>query len=125
MNSRLEHLKEEILSAEPRLCLERARIYTRVYQENEHLPIVRKRALAFRKTLEESSIYILDGELIVGNTASQPKYAAIFPEYAVEWIFKEIDGIDNRPCGILRCYSRDEGRDQRIVFLVERQDLAG
>lgn len=97
MNSRLEHLKEEILSAEPRLCLERARIYTRVYQENEHLPIVRKRALAFRKTLEESSIYILDGELIVGNTASQPKYAALFPEYAVEWIFKEMDGIDNRP----------------------------
>ncbi|MFZ5860842.1 MAG: glycyl radical protein [Spirochaetota bacterium] len=97
MNSRLEHLKEEILSAEPRLCLERARIYTRVYQENENLPIVRKRALAFRKTLEESSIYIRDGELIVGNTASQPKYAAIFPEYAVEWIFKEIDGIDNRP----------------------------
>jgi len=97
MNSRLEHLKEKILSAEPRLCLERARIYTHVYQENENLPIVRKRALAFRKTLEESSIYIMEGELIVGNTASKPKYAAIFPEYAVEWIFKEIDSIDSRP----------------------------
>lgn len=97
MNSRLEHLKEEILSAEPRLCLERARIYTKVYQENENLPIVRKRALAFRKTLEESSIYIMQGELIVGNTASKPKYAAIFPEYAVEWIFNEIDSIDSRP----------------------------
>jgi len=97
MNSRLENLKEEILSAEPRLCMERARIYTRVYQQNENLPIVRKRALAFRKTLEESNIYIMDGELIVGNTASKPKYAALFPEYAVEWIFKEIDGIDSRP----------------------------
>ncbi len=97
MNSRLEHLKDEILSAEPRLCVERARIYTRVYRESESLPIARKRALALRATLEESGIYINDGELIVGNTASRARSAAIFPEYAVAWIFKEIDGIDDRP----------------------------
>lgn len=97
MNSRLERLKDEILSAEPRLCVERARIYTLVYRENESLPIVRKRALALRRTLEESGIYINDGELIVGNTASRARSAAIFPEYAVNWIFKEIDGIDARP----------------------------
>jgi len=97
MTSRLDHLKNSILSAEPRLCIERARIYTRVYQENEHLPIVRKRALALRKTLEESGIYINDEELIVGNTASRARSAAIFPEYAVNWLFKEIDSIDDRP----------------------------
>ncbi|MCX7027228.1 MAG: glycyl radical protein [Spirochaetes bacterium] len=97
MNSRLKGLKDEILSAEPRLCIERAQVYTRVYQENESLPIARKRALALRKTFEESSIYINDGELIVGNTASRARSAAIFPEYAVNWIFKEIDGINNRP----------------------------
>jgi pyruvate formate-lyase/glycerol dehydratase family glycyl radical enzyme len=97
MPSRLEQLKNEILSAEPRLCIERARIYTRVYRENESLPVTRKRALALRTTFEESSIYINDGELVVGNTASRARSAAIFPEYAVNWIFKEIDGIDNRP----------------------------
>jgi pyruvate-formate lyase len=97
MTGRLEQLKDEILSAEPRLCVERARIYTRAYQENEGLPIARKRALAFRRTLEESGIYISDGELVVGNTASRARSAAIFPEYAVNWIFKEIDGIDQRP----------------------------
>ena len=97
MNDRLEKLKDSLLSAEPRLCIERAQIYTRVYQENEALPIVRKRALALRKTLEESTIYIDEGELIVGNTASRAKSAAIFPEYAVNWIFNEIDSIDNRP----------------------------
>ena len=97
MTGRLERLKDAVLSAEPRLCLERARIYTRVYRENEHLPIVRKRALALRRTLEESGIYIDEGELVVGNTASRARSAAIFPEYAVDWIFKEIDGIDRRP----------------------------
>ena len=50
-----------------------------------------------RKTLEESGIYIDDGELVVGNTASRARSAAIFPEYAVGWIFREIDGIDSRP----------------------------
>jgi pyruvate formate-lyase/glycerol dehydratase family glycyl radical enzyme len=97
MNERLERLKDRILSAMPTLCTERARIYTRVYRENEALPVARKRALALRRTLEESSIYIDDDELIVGNTASRPKAAAIFPEYSVNWILNEIDGIDNRP----------------------------
>lgn len=114
MNSRLEHLKDEILSAEPRLCVERARIYTRVYRENENLPIVRKRALALRATLEESAIYINDGELIVGNTASRARSAAIFPEYAVNWIFKEIDGIDNRPA---ESYGATDGMKAEIVEL--------
>lgn len=97
MTNRLARLKEELLSTEPSLCVERARIYTRVYQENEQLPIPRKRGLALRKALEEISIYIDDGELLVGNTASKRRAAAIFPEYAVRWIFKEIDGIDARP----------------------------
>jgi pyruvate formate-lyase len=97
MTSRLEKLKDNILDAEPRLCVERARIYTRVYRENESLPVVRKRALALRRCLEEMSIYIDEGELVVGNTASRAKYAAIFPEYAVDWIFAELGGIDSRP----------------------------
>jgi formate C-acetyltransferase len=96
MNERLARLKDEVLSAVPTLCLERARIYTRIYRENEALPIARKRALALLRTLEESSIYINDGELIVGNTASRPRAAAIFPEYSVDWLLSEIDGIDNR-----------------------------
>lgn len=97
MNDRLARLKDAILSAPPTLCIERARIYTRVYRENEALPVVRKRALALRSTLEEMSIYISPDELIVGNNSSKPKAAPIFPEYAVEWILKEIDGIGARP----------------------------
>jgi formate C-acetyltransferase len=97
MTDRLAQLKEELLSTEPSLCAERARIYTRVYRENEQLPIVRKRGLALRRTLEEATIYIGDGELLVGNTASRARAAAVFPEYAVNWIFKELDGIGKRP----------------------------
>ncbi|MDP3179694.1 MAG: glycyl radical protein [Spirochaetaceae bacterium] len=114
MTSRLERLKDAVLSAEPRLCVERARIYTSVYRENEELPIVRRRALALRRTLEESGIYIDEGELVVGNTASRARSAAIFPEYAVAWIFKEIDGIDRRPA---ESYGATEGMKAEIKEL--------
>ena len=43
------------------------------------------------------SIFIEPGELIVGNQASKLRAAPIFPEYAVEWILKEIDEFDKRP----------------------------
>ena len=74
-----------------------ADLHARLDRENEGLPIARKRALALAGTFEESTIYINDGELVVGNTASRLKAAAIFPEYSVDWLLNEIDGIDHRP----------------------------
>ena len=97
MNERLAKLKEEVLSTPPSICVERARIYTKVYAENEALPIVRRRGLALRRTLEGMTIQIGNDELIVGNHSSRLRAAPIFPEYAVAWIEKEIDGIDHRP----------------------------
>jgi len=90
-------LREEVLNARSTVCLERARIYTEVYRQNEDKPVIIKRALAIRKTLEEMSIFIEPGALIVGNQASKLRSAPIFPEYAVEWIEKEIDEFDKRP----------------------------
>ena len=97
MNERLAGLKRRILGATPSLCLQRARIWTRVYREHAELPIPRRRALALRTTLNEMSIRIDEDELIVGNHASTLRAAPIFPEYAVDWILKEIDDIDHRP----------------------------
>jgi formate C-acetyltransferase len=96
MTERLARLKDRMLSTKPTLCLERARIYTRVYREFEYLPIVRKRGLALRTTLEEMSIYIGEDELVVGSHSCRPKAAPIFPEYATKWLEQEIDGIDRR-----------------------------
>jgi len=96
MTQRMQRAKETMLSTKATICPERARIYTRVYRENEPLPIVRRRGLALKSTLEEMSIYIEPEELVVGNPSSRPKAAAIFPEYAIGWIEKEIDEIDQR-----------------------------
>ena len=97
MTERIARLKDEILCTRPSLCIERARLYTRAYQETENLPVVRRRAHALRRTLEEMTLWIGKDELVVGNLASRNRAAPIFPEYAVAWIEKEIDGIGNRP----------------------------
>lgn len=73
------------------ICIERARIYTRVYQENKADPSILRRAKALAKTLEEMSIFIYRDELLVGNQASKVRGAPIFPEYSWEWIVEEVD----------------------------------
>lgn len=89
-SERIKHLRESVLSQAPMVCIERARYVTEAYKENEAEPIYIKRAKAIEKVLEKMSIYIKDGELIVGNQAARQRTAPIFPEYAVGWIEDEL-----------------------------------
>lgn len=97
MTDRIARLKEQMLSAVPTICTERARFYTETYRVNEDKPVVLKRALALSRTLREMTIFINPGELIVGNHSSRNRGAPIFPEYAVEWVLKELDEFEVRP----------------------------
>ncbi len=97
ITERIAHLREKVLSTKPTVCTERARFYTEVYRENEEQPVIIKRALALQKTLEKMTIFIDEGELIVGNQSSSHRAAPIFPEYAVDWLPEEMDELDKRP----------------------------
>ena len=97
ITERIASLRERVLSAKPGVCTERARFYTEVYKENEDQPVIIKRALALKKTLEKMTIFIDVGELIVGNQSSAHRAAPIFPEYAVDWLPEEMDELDKRP----------------------------
>jgi pyruvate formate-lyase/glycerol dehydratase family glycyl radical enzyme len=97
ITGRIARLREKVLSTKPTVCTERARFYTEVYRENEEQPVIIKRALALQKTLEKMTIFIDDGELIVGNHSSNHRAAPIFPEYAVDWLPEEMDDLDKRP----------------------------
>lgn len=97
LSSRIEHLRREVLDARPTICMERARAYTRAYRDNEDLPVILRRARALESTLSSMTVFIRPGELIVGNHSSALRAAPIFPEYAVEWLVKEIDELDQRP----------------------------
>jgi len=94
---RIATLRDEVLETQSTICVERARFYTEIYRDNPEKPVITKRALALAKTLREMSIFIEDGALIVGNQSSSLRAAPIFPEYAVEWIVREIDEFEKRP----------------------------
>lgn len=94
-SERIKKLRECILNKTPSVCIERARYFTKAYKENEDKPIYIKRAKAVEKTLENMSIYIKDGELIVGNQSFDERTAPIFPEYAVQWIEDELKEYGN------------------------------
>ncbi len=58
--------------------------------------IILRRVKAFRKVLQEMSIYIQEDELLVGNLASKPRAAPVFPEFGVEWIADELSQFSRR-----------------------------
>jgi formate C-acetyltransferase len=94
---RIQRLRDEVINAKSTICPERARFYTEVYREHADKPLIIRRALALSRTLKKMTIFIEPDALIVGNQASQLRAAPIFPEYAVEWIEKEIDDFEKRP----------------------------
>ena len=89
-SERVKALRESVLSQTPSVCIERARYVTEAYKEYENAPVYIKRAKAVEKILKNMTIYIKDGELIVGNQASNERTAPIFPEYAAKWMEDEI-----------------------------------
>jgi len=97
ITERIAGLKEKILSVKSTVCTERAKIYTEVYREHEGAPVILKRAFALEKTLKEMTVFIDEGELIVGNQSSALRAAPIFPEYVTSWIINELDEFDKRP----------------------------
>ena len=97
MNQRIADYKKRILETVPTICTERARFYTEAYKQHRDKPVILKRAYALKDTLEKMSIRIEPEELIAGNHSSAIYAAPIFPEYAVEWIMREIDEFEKRP----------------------------
>lgn len=96
-SERIKKLRDRVLDTKPSVCTERARFYTEVYRNNEAKPVSIKRAIALQETLRNMTIYIDEGELIVGNHSSKLNAAPFFPEYAVTWMLKELDEFDKRP----------------------------
>lgn len=95
--TRTQRIKEYILAYKPEICIVRAKIYTEECLGKESIPVVIRRARAFKRTLEEINIYIGPDDLLLGNSSSQPLAASLFPEYAVDWIEGELDTFETRP----------------------------
>ena len=97
MGQRIQILKDKMLSAPRYASIEQARIITRVYQENEHLSIPKKRALSLKAAMEELEIGFEKEELIVGNRTKGVRYGVVFPESGCSWVNNEFETLPTRP----------------------------
>ena len=81
MTDRVKRLRDESLASRPSISTERAEIITEFYGRHRGFmsePV--RRALAFKYLLEHKTIYIGDGELIVGEKGPAPKATPTYPE---------------------------------------------
>jgi len=81
MNERIQKLRKLSFEAEPSLSIERALHETNFYKENYgkySIPVLR--ALNFLDHCTKKTIYIGEGELIVGERGPKPKCVPTFPE---------------------------------------------
>jgi len=81
MNERIQKLRELSVEAQPSLTIERALHETAFYKENYgkmSVPVLR--AANFLDYCKKKTIYIGEGELIVGERGPKPKCVPTFPE---------------------------------------------
>src|ERR1035441_4137877 len=81
MTPRTEKLRQESLSARPSISPERAVLLTEFYEANQgrhSVPVMR--AKSFLHLCEHKSLYIEEGEMVVGGRGPGPKQTPTFPE---------------------------------------------
>lgn len=94
---RVLSLKNKTLTSVRYLSIEQAKIITRIYSENEDLPVIQKRSKSLAASLLEISIAIDPEELIVGNRTPGIRAGVVFPEAGINWLEKEIQTLPHRP----------------------------
>lgn len=92
----MEHFREELLEAKPYVCAERAILTTESYRRHADKPVTLKRAYMLENVLANMSIFIEPATLLAGNQASSNRFAPIFPEYAMDWVIRELDEFEKR-----------------------------
>ena len=97
MTPRTERLRQESLDAVPCLDGERAKLVTDFHRE--HLgrhSVPRLRALAYRHLCEHKTVWIGEGELIVGERGPRPKAVPTYPELTCHSV-EDLRILDTRP----------------------------
>ena len=96
LTPRMQAYRESLLCAKPQVCAERAMLTTESYRQHADKPVVLRRAYMLQNILEKMTIYIEPETLLAGNQASANRAAPIFPEYAMDWVIRELDEFEKR-----------------------------
>ncbi|HUM04400.1 MAG TPA: trans-4-hydroxy-L-proline dehydratase [Terriglobales bacterium] len=95
MNDRVARLRQQSLDLQPSLSMERAGLMTEFYQAapKGSVPVIRAMSLDY--LLRHKSVYIGEGELIVGERGPAPKATPTFPELCCHSV-EDLDVLDTR-----------------------------
>lgn len=96
MNERVAKLRQQSLDAIPRISIERAKLVTEVYKKyagTVSVPVLR--ALVFKHLMENKTICINEGELIVGERGPAPQATPTYPELCCHSL-EDLEIIDKR-----------------------------
>ena len=97
MNERTARLRRQSLDARPAISHERAALMTEFYQANAgrfSIPVMRSKAFLF--LCERKTIFIGEGELIVGERGPKPKVVPTFPELTCHSV-EDLEILNSRP----------------------------
>ncbi len=104
---RTKKLNDSMRNIRPGVCIERAKLVTESYKQTEGEPYILRRAKALSHILKNMTIFISDNELIVGNHASKPRWAPLFPEVGT-FDKKELDLFPVRKVDTLKIDEKDK-----------------
>jgi len=96
LNDRIKRLREFSLNTKARFSTERAELITDFYGRIRGVSAPVRRALAFKYLMENKTICINDGELIVGERGPFPKAVPTYPELCCHSL-QDLDVISGRP----------------------------
>lgn len=116
MNDRIAKLREQSVTTVPTLSIERAVLVTEAYEKyagKVSIPVLR--ALTFKHLMENKTIVINEGELIVGERGPAPQSAPTYPELCCH-SSEDFDVIDQREKIFFRV-DEETKRIQREVII--------
>lgn len=96
LTERMHSFREELLNTEASIDATRAVLATQAYQKHADKPLLVKRAFMLKNILENMPIFIEPQTLLAGNQAKKNRAAPVFPEYAMDWVIKELDEFELR-----------------------------
>lgn len=106
---RTKKLRQESVSTQPKVSLERAILETKFYKENfgkYETPVIR--GMNLKNYMEKRKLYIGDGELIVGEKSEGPQVVPTYPEICAHTV-EDMTIMDSRD--LVSFKVKDEDKD--------------
>ena len=90
LTERAKRVRERYRNTEPKICIARYRLVTEFYQEHTQLRGILKRACAMKHVFDHLPVRVEDDDVIVGALGTTFRSCAIYPEYSLGSLAREI-----------------------------------